>query len=122
MTNNILASVKKNLGLPEDYTAFDADVIMHINSVFNILHQLGVGPDQGFQITGNAELWTAFTEDNVMLNLVKSYTYLRVRLLFDPPATSFHLEAIKEQIREFEWRINVKREETEWSPGTTVVL
>lgn len=122
MTNNILSSVKKNLGLPEDYTAFDADVIMHINSVFNILHQLGVGPDQGFQITGNAELWTAFTEDNVMLNLVKSYTYLRVRLLFDPPATSFHLEAIKEQIREFEWRINVKREETEWSPGTTVVL
>lgn len=115
MTNSILLSVKKNLGLPDDYDAFDADVTMHINSVLNILHQLGIGPVTGFQITSADNVWSEFTEDNVLLNLVKSYTYLRVRLLFDPPATSFHLDAIKEQIREFEWRINVYREGNVWT-------
>jgi len=120
MTESILTSVKKNLGLPEDYTVYDADVMMHINSVLNVLHQLGVGPAEGFQVNGKNETWTAFTQDNILLNSVKTYIFLRVRLLFDPPTTSFHLEALKEQIKEFEWRINVYREGQEWvSPFAT---
>ena len=115
MTTSILNSVKKNLGVPEEYLAFDPDILMHVNSVFSFLHQLGVGPATGFQINGPEEVWTAFTEDVILLNPVKTYIYLRVRLLFDPPATSFHLEALKEQIREFEWRINVYREGNAWT-------
>ena len=114
MTDSILNSVKKNLGLPNDYEAFDADVTMHINSVFVVLNQLGIGPAAGYQIVDESNVWSEFTEDNILLNSVKSYTYLRVRLLFDPPSTSFHLEALKEQIREFEWRLNVYREGIEW--------
>lgn len=114
MTDSILNSVKNTLGLTESYDAFDQDVMLHINSVFAILHQLGVGPVQGFQIQDATATWTSFTDDEILLNPVKSYMYLRVRLLFDPPSTSFHLEAIKEQIKEFEWRINVQREEGLW--------
>lgn len=110
MTESILTSTKKVLGIDAAYDAFDLDIITHINSAFNTLHQLDVGPIDGFFITGADEVWQSFTENNVFLNSVKSYVYLRVRMLFDPPATSFHLEAIKEQIRELEWRLNVYRE------------
>lgn len=112
MTDSILNSVKKNLGLTSDYKAFDSDIIMHINSVFGTLHQLGVGPAQGYQITDEGEEWSDYTDNQVLLNPVKSYITLRIRMIFDPPTTSFHLEAIKEQIREFEWRISIQREET----------
>lgn len=117
MTDSILNSVKKNLGLDANYEVFDPDIIMHINSVFGTLHQLGVGPLGGFQIEDENNTWGEFTDNLVLLNPVKSYITLQVRMMFDPPTTSFHLEAIKEQIREFEWRISIQREESVvWAP------
>ncbi|HRC95282.1 MAG TPA: hypothetical protein PK317_00635 [Coprothermobacter proteolyticus] len=109
MSNSILQSTKKTLGLAEDYTAFDQDIIMHINSVFSTLVMLGVGPETGFVIEDETDTWEEFTTD-VRLNSVKSYMYLKVRLLFDPPSTSFVLSALQEQIKELEWRMNVYRE------------
>jgi len=104
--NSILLSVKKLLGIAPDYTHFDTDIIMHINSTFLILAQLGVGPDRPFQISGPEELWTDFiSEDSVPM--VKSYMGLRVRKLFDPPLSGAVMNAIDDQIDEFEWRMNV---------------
>ena len=109
MTDSILQSTKKILGLAEDYTAFDQDIIMHINSVFATLVTLGIGPETGFVIEDENDTWSDFTTD-IRLNSVKSYMYLKVRLLFDPPPTSFVLNALLEQIKELEWRMNVYRE------------
>lgn len=114
MTDSILTSTKKNLGLDETYTAFDSDIIMHINSVFAILNQLGIGPVDGFMIEDATPVWSDFLADNLKLNSVKTYVYLRVKLLFDPPNTGFYTQALQEQIRELEWRLNVVREETAW--------
>lgn len=119
MTDSILVETKKILGIDASYTAFDLDIMTHINSVFNTLHQLGVGPPDGFSIADDSALWATYTENNVLLNNVKTYVYLRVRLLFDPPATSFHLAAMQEQIKELEWRINVYREGVAWATPTT---
>lgn len=105
--NSILTSIKKLLGIAEDYTHFDNDLIIHINSVFMILTQLGVGPETGFAIKGKGTKWTDFLPDTTTLELVKSYVGLKVRLLFDPPSSSAAIEAINRQISEFEWRINV---------------
>lgn len=103
--DSILTSIKKLLGIAEDYTAFDNDIIMHINSVFYILFQLGVGRDKAtpFCITGSTQVWSDFI-DAGETELVKSYMYLKVKLLFDPPQNGQLLQAIKEQITEFEWR------------------
>lgn len=109
VSNSILSSTKKNLGLAPEYTPFDHDVIMHINTAFSLLNQLGVGPAEGFMIEDDTATWDEFITD-ARLNSVKSYIYLRVRLMFDPPTTSFVLSAIQEQIKELEWRINVYRE------------
>ena len=105
--DSILKSVKKAIGLDTTDTSFDFDVIMHINSVFSTLHQLGVGPEEEYIIDGNEETWTEFIGDQKNINSVKSYIYLKVRMLFDPPATSFALDAIDKQIKEYEWRLNV---------------
>lgn len=114
MIASILQSVKKALGLPADHEDFDEDIIMHINSVFSTLHQLGVGPAAGFMIEdANAE-WDAFLGGLAPLNNVKSYVYLRVRLLFDPPQNSFTITAMEKQVSELEWRINAHRESTAW--------
>lgn len=122
MSNSILTSTKKTLNLAEDYEAFDPDVILHINSVFSTLNQLGVGPDVGFMIEDKAPTWDAFLGSDPRLNHVKTYVYLRVRLLFDPPQTGYLVEAIKEQIKELEWRLNVQREDTEWvNPDPAVI-
>src|SRR5882757_9485422 len=102
MTQSILTSTKKVLGLAEDYTAFDVDVTMHVNSVFGTLHQLGVGPAQPFMIVDKTETWEEFLGDNEAINAVKTYMYLKVRLVFDPPPTSFGIAAMKEQIAEHE--------------------
>ena len=82
---------------------------MHINSIFSILNQLGIGPEEGFVIEDADALWTDFISD-IRLSLVKSYIYLRVKLLFDPPPTSFVISAAQEQIKELEWRMNIYRE------------
>jgi hypothetical protein len=116
---SILDSTKKSLNLAADYTAFDEDIIMHINSVFSTLNQLGVGPVEGFMIEDKDATWDAFLGSDPRLNHVKTYVYLRVRLLFDPPGTGFTTEAMKEQIKELEWRLNVQREDTEWTDPVT---
>ena len=108
MTESILTSVKKLLGIDESYTHFDPDLIMHINSVFSILTQMGVGPPNGFSITGNSEVWNDFiTKEPNNFSLVKSYMHLKVKLLFDPPLGSAVIESINRQISEFEWRLFV---------------
>lgn len=105
--DSILTSIKKVLGITEDYTHFDADLIMHINTVFSILTQLGVGPAEGFSISDASAVWTDFIPSNPPLDIIKSYMYLKVRLLFDPPLGSAVKDAIDRQIAELEWRINI---------------
>jgi hypothetical protein len=104
---SILTSIKKLLGIAEEYTHFDADLIMHINSVFSILTQIGVGPAEGFSIKDESSVWGDFVPENSKLELIKSYTYMKVKLLFDPPLTSAVIESINRIISELEWRIQV---------------
>ena len=104
---SILTSIKKLLGITEEYTHFDADLIVHINSVFAVLNQLGIGSPEGFAITGQDEVWTDFIPADTRLELVKSYVYQRVKLLFDPPLNSSVMEASNRMIDEFEWRLQV---------------
>ena len=106
--NSILTSIKKLLGITESCTDFDTDIIMHINTVLMTLNQLGVGTE-GFQIEDKNAVWSEFIESN-KLAATKSYVHLRVKLLFDPPLNSAIIEAIKESIRELEWRLNVRVE------------
>lgn len=110
MATSILTSVKKNLGLAEDYTAFDADILMHINTVLAILGDLGIGPEAGFYVEDVETTWEDYLGTDLRLSSVKTYVFLRVRLIFDPPGTSFHIESINKQIEELEWRISVYRE------------
>ena len=111
LSESILLSVKKMLGLDKDYDVFDPELIIHINTVFGTLHQLGVGPEEQFRISGDSDLWSDFTTEGEQTDEVKSYVYLRVRLLFDPPSSSFVLSSFKEQLQELEWRLNVKADE-----------
>lgn len=105
--DSILTSIKKLLGIAEDYTHFDSDIIMHINSVFNDLSSLGVTSANGFAISDGTATWDQLLPDDKHLEVIKSYIYLRVRLLFDPPSNSSHLQAITNQIEKYEWLINV---------------
>ena len=104
---SILTSIKKMLGIGEEYDHFDADIIMHINSVFMILNQLGVGPETCFIIEDDLATWEDFIPNHQNIELVKSYMYLRVKYLFAPPANSTILQSMKQAIDEFEWRLNV---------------
>ena len=104
--DSILTSVKKMLGITAEYTHFDDDLIIHINSVFMILNQLGIGPSEGFSIASDVEPWDEFTNDNLTIESVKSYMYLKVGLLFDPPTSSNVLEARNRLVSELEWRLN----------------
>ena len=110
MDESILATIKKMLGLDADYTPFDMDVIVHINSAILVLQQLGVGPDYGFAISGYAETWGNYLTNEAMLGSVQSYIYLQVKRLFDPPSNSFVMDAIKQQIEELGWRLNAQAE------------
>jgi hypothetical protein len=112
---SILESVKKILGIDAAYLAFDPDITIHINSVFATLNQLGIGPTEGFMIEDDEATWDDFLGSDLRLNNVKSYVYLRVRMLFDPPTTGYLIDAMKEQIKEMEWRINAYREEEAWT-------
>lgn len=114
---SILTSIKKLMGITEEYDHFDTDLIIHINSVFSVLTQLGVGPEKGFSISDDAAVWSDFISDEYRLELVKSYVYLKVKLLFDPPLTASVLESINRQIGEFEWRLNVAAETEVSSDG-----
>lgn len=123
MDDSILTSTKKILGLSEEYTYFDVDILTHINSVFVILAQLGIGPPAGFVVEDKTVTWGDFlgTDPNILFNSIKTYVYLRVRILFDPPQLPHLINALEEQVREFEWRLNVQREETDWVDPTPPV-
>lgn len=107
---SILISIKKLLGIAADYNNFDDDIIMHINSVFMTLNQLGVGPEEGFTIEDDLAVWEDFIQDNKKIESVKTYIYLKVKMLFDPSASSTITEAFKQQANELEWRLNVQSE------------
>lgn len=110
MEENILNSIKKLLGIPEDYTAFDQDIMIHINSVFMILSELGVGPSNGYSLKDGTEKWGDFISDGENLEGIKTYIYMKVKTIFDPPLNSAVLASMKELISEFEWRINNEAE------------
>lgn len=107
---SILKQTKKLLGLPDDYDVFDMDIILHINSAFSTLHQLAVGPTQGFSINDDTAIWSEFIAEDHNINSVKSYIFIKVKLLFDPPSTSYAQEALLKQANEYEWRLNVHSE------------
>ena len=112
MDDSILDSIKKLLGFDPDYTAFDTDIMIHINSVIMGLEQLGVGNDN-YQISSKDDTWGNYLAGtNINLEAVKSFIYLKVRLIFDPPATSFTIEAYQKQIAEYEWRLTIQAEKT----------
>lgn len=136
MADSILNNVKKIVGIAESDTSFDSDIIMHTNTALAVLNQLGIGPTAGFMIEDAVPTWDDFlsikqigqlqsdgtvtyTDQqlvaiNKLLNMVKTYVYLRVRLLFDPPSTSFVIESHNEQIRELEVRMSIVREGDSW--------
>jgi hypothetical protein len=108
--DSILLSIKKLLGIEDAGTQFDVDLIIHINSVFSILTQLGIGPDGGFSISDAESKWSDFLSSDTeasKVEMVKSYMYMKVRQMFDPPANSFVVESFNKQIAELEWRLSV---------------
>lgn len=104
---SILTSIKKMLGIAEDYTQFDQDLIIHINSELATLTQIGVGPSDGFSIKDKNDLWTDFVPDTPSVEQIKTYVYLKVKLIFDPPLSSSTVDSINKIANELEWRINV---------------
>ena len=121
MDDRILPNIKKLLGMEENYTAFDTDITLFINSAIGTLTQLGIGPAEGFAIEDATATWTDFLGDDPRLNSAKTYVFLRVRLVFDPPSTSFVINALTEQMKELEWRLNVQREGEAWVDPRTIV-
>ena len=124
MANSILNDVKKTLGLESDYDVFDQELIIHINTVFLTLSQLGVGPVEGFSIEDESATWDAYIT-TANQNAVKTYIYLRVRTIFDPPTSSFLVTAMQDQIKELEWRLDVDYERTGYvdpDPPTILIL
>lgn len=110
MEESILISIKKLLGIAADYTNFDTDIIIHINSAFMILNQLGLGPKEGFSIENDKNIWSEFVQDMDKFSAVKTYVYLKVKMVFDPPLGSAVMESMKQSINELEWRLNVQSE------------
>lgn len=108
--DSILTSIKKLLGIDESYEIFDPDIIMHINSVFMVLRQMGVGPPGGFSISDDSAVWTDYIPEIEKIEAVKTYIAMKVRLVFDPPTSSALLDALKQSIQEYEWRLNVEAE------------
>lgn len=116
--DSILTSVKKLLGIEAEYTHFDADIIMHINAALMTLTQLGVGPAEGFFISDLTATWGAFIGTRTDIEAIKLFVALKVRLMFDPPSSSYVLDAMKNQIQEMEWRINIQVDKsTEEAPA-----
>lgn len=129
MEQSILTSTKKVLHIGSDDDTFDLDIMTHINSAFSTLNDLGVGPEIGFSITDDTAEWADYIPDEpenaTQINRVKTFVFLSTRLIFDPPGTSYVLTALEKQLQEVTWRLNVKREESEWSdpdPGELVVI
>ena len=112
LSDSILTSEKKMLGIEEDYEEFDPELIVYINTIFGTLEQLGIRSGDKFRIQDKFTTWTDYLDDYEMIDEIKSYMYLRLRLLFDPPSNSFIVNSFDDQIKEFEWRINVKGDTT----------
>ena len=108
MEESILTSIKKMLGMEENYNVFDTDIIIHINTIFMTLNQLGIGPSNGFKIEDDSTIWSEYIDEDSDLEAVKTYIYLKVKLLFDPPLSSSVIEVMKQSIAELEWRLNVQ--------------
>lgn len=108
--SSILNSIKKLIGIAKDDNNFDTDIIIHINSVFMTLNQLGVGPPTGFKIEDETSDWTDFIEDTTRIEAIKTYMYLKVKLVFDPPINSSVIKSYEQTINELEWRINTEAE------------
>ncbi len=115
MEESILKTIKEALGIVDDYTAFDSQIIMHINSVFMILNQIGIGPEGGYQIQDKADAWSEFIVksdwDGELFNLVKTYIAIKVKMIWDPPSSNALLDVYQRQIDEFEYRLNLRSEE-----------
>lgn len=101
---SILDSIKKLLGIQPEYRAFDEDLIIHINTVFIILNQLNIGPEEGFMIVDGSESWDDFVK-GINETMVKTYIYLKVRLMFDPPTSGVLIDSMNSMISELEWRL-----------------
>lgn len=121
MNDSILTSIKKLLGINEEYEHFDQDIIIHINSVFMTLKQIGIGPSEGFMIRDKSSTWNDFLNtgasvirfdgrQNVKMDLgaLQSYVYIKVKLIFDPPPNSFTIESLNKVANEYEWRLNLE--------------
>ena len=115
-TDTILESTKKMLGISDQDTHFDPDIIMHINSVLMVLRQIGVGPKEGFMIADGFEKWEDFIPDSMDFIAIKTYVYLKVKMLFDPPLSSAVMECMKRNIDELEWRLNNEAEDPRPQP------
>jgi hypothetical protein len=107
---SILTSIKKLLGIEESYEYFDSDIIIYINSALMSLAQIGIGPINGFTISDKTTIWNDFIGDRKDLEAIKTYIYLKVRIMFDPPQIGYLIDAIKDQITELEWRLNIQVE------------
>lgn len=105
MEQSILKTIKKLIGVYAEYNYYDTDFIVHINTVFAILNQIGIGTSDVFFITGEDELWSDFLENDTMLQPVIDYMYIRVKLLFDTPSSSTLSESLKNTLSELEWRL-----------------
>jgi hypothetical protein len=121
VTTSILNDTKKALGIAADYTVFDDQLLMFINGVLSRLTLVGIGPEEGVLVEDADATWDAVIGTDNRKNMAKSYVYARVRQLFDPPTTSFHIESLNKIIAEYEWCLNVVREETEWTDPTIEV-
>ena len=111
MNDSILVTIKQMLGLTEDYDAFDTDILVDINSVMLTLHQLGIGPEAGFTVTSTEEKWgDLLGTDDVLLKAAQQYIFLKVRLIFDPPSASAHIDTMNKAISELEWRLTLQAE------------
>lgn len=110
MDESILISVKKLLGISSEDTSFDLDVLVHINTILTNLIQMGIGPSGGFYVSGNSETWGEFIQNDLLLQQVKSYVYLKVKLLFDPPTNSSMMDSFKQLANELEWRLFVEKD------------
>ena len=116
MNDSILVTIKKMLGLDDEYTPFDMDVIVHINAAFMTLCQMGIGPKEGFEVDDYDQTWSEFLTNEVMLGGVKTWVYLQVKMAFDPPSNSFLMDAMKTQSEQILWRLNVQAESAERMP------
>lgn len=110
--HSILLNIKKMIGFDKEYTYFDRDLIININSCFATLHDLGVGPDQGFQITDKDDIWQDYSVSEPYLSMVKQYVYIKTKLVFDRPETSYAIQAMQSHASELEWRLHSESEYT----------